>query len=303
MSVCGKKVLVLGSGGASVTAVCVLRELGANVITISRNGKCNYNNICEHSDAAVIVNATPVGMYPNNGYSPVDLNIFPKIEGVLDMIYNPSRTTLLQQAEQKNIVAENGLWMLVAQAKEAAEWFTSLPLSDDTIESVHKIMRLRMENIVLIGMPGSGKTTIGTMLASRLNRTFADSDLAIAKTAGKSIPEIFEEGGETAFRKTETEVLESLGKSSGLVIATGGGCITRPENYPLLHQNSKIIWVKRNIDSLPIDGRPLSQSNNLTEMYAKRAPLYAHFCDYTVDNNGSPAETVNQIINLLQLEA
>lgn len=298
----GKKVLVLGSGGASNTAVAVLEELGAKVIVISRSGENNYSNLHLHADAAIIVNTTPVGMYPNTGVSPVDLELFPELEGVLDVVYNPARTQLLMDAEQRDLVTMNGLWMLVAQAKESAEWFTGAPLSDDRIAAIHKILKAQMENIVLIGMPGSGKSTVGQLLAQRLERAFIDADTAIIQHAGMPIPEIFAQQGEEGFRQIETKVLADLGKRSGLIIATGGGCVTRPENYPLLRQNGTIIWLERDIALLPTDGRPLSQSGKLTEMYQHRKPLYERFADIAADNGADPADTVQHILNILEVD-
>lgn len=300
LSLNGKKVLILGSGGASNTAVHVLEELGADVIVISRTGVNNYDNLRIHCDAAVIVNATPVGMYPNTDESPVDLSLFSRLEGVLDLIYNPARTKLLQEAEKRDILSENGLWMLVAQAKEAAEYFTGTSLSDDLISGIHQTLSAQMRNIVLVGMPGCGKTTVGKILADQTGKTFADSDALITELARKSIPQIFEQDGEESFRLWETKALEQLGKQSGLVIATGGGCVTRPENYPLLHQNGVILWLKRDPDLLPTDGRPLSQSGRLQDMYAVRKPLYKAFSDIMIDNNCSAGETVRSILSSLE---
>lgn len=296
-----KKVLVLGSGGASATAVAVLEELGATVIVISRTGENNYSNLSKHKDAAVIVNATPVGMYPNTQESPVDLECFPNLEGVLDIVYNPANTALLHQAEKRGLITENGLWMLVAQAKESAEWFTGSTVSDELIPEIHGILRKQMMNIVLIGMPGSGKSTIGALLACRLNKIFVDADEEIIKKAGCTIPEIFSASGEEGFRKIETEVLHELGKSSGLVIATGGGCVTRNENYPLLHCNGTIILLRRELHLLPTDGRPLSQTGKLEEMYRVRKPLYEEFADYSVDNIDIN-KTVDAVLTILEQE-
>lgn len=298
IDVVDKKVLVLGSGGASVTAVAVLEDRGANVTVISRNGPDNYTNLEKHRTAALIVNTTPVGMYPETGLSPVDLDYFPFLEGVIDVIYNPARTQLLLDAEKKGLITENGLWMLVAQAKESAEWFTGKQISDDRISEIYSLLRTKMENIILVGMPGCGKTTIGRLLAEKLGRKFVDADEEISRQAGMSIPDIFITLGETGFRKIETNVLRSLCMKSGLVIATGGGCVTKSENYPILHQNGKIIWVKRNIDLLPVTGRPLSQQTKLADMYHIRKPLYEAFSDICVDNNRSIEETVNNMLNL-----
>lgn len=300
IAVSGKKVLVLGSGGASNTAVKVLEDMGAHVIIISRSGENNYQNLSLHRDASVIVNTTPVGMYPNTGVSPVDLREFPHLTGVLDMIYNPARTQFLLDAETLGLSNANGLWMLVAQAKESAEYFCGHPLPDALIEEVYQKLSNQMQNLVLIGMPGCGKSTIGQALAQSLNHPFVDADKEIEFLAGMSIPEIFASGGESAFRILETKVLESLGKRSGLVIATGGGCVTRPENYPLLHQNSRIFWLQRDLDRLPTDGRPLSQSNDLHELYARRKGLYEAFADHSIDNNGDLTQTLCQIAAILE---
>lgn len=300
ITVSGKKVLVLGSGGASNTAVKVLQDMGANVIIISRSGENNYTNLHLHKDTSVIVNTTPVGMYPNTGSAPVDLRQFPQLEGVLDMIYNPARTKLLLDAQSLRLPYENGLWMLVAQAKEAAEYFGEKPLDDSVIASVHHKLSSQMQNIVLVGMPGCGKSTIGAILSEALQRTFVDADIEIEKSAGKPIPQVFAEDGEEVFREWETKVLEQLGKQSGLIIATGGGCVTKERNYPLLHQNGIIFWIQRNIDRLPTDGRPLSQSSKLSDMYRKRKPMYERFADHQVSNNNTAQDTVSAILNILE---
>lgn len=296
LSVADKKVLVLGSGGASATVTAVLSEAGANTIVISRSGSNNYTNLYLHEDASVIVNTTPVGMYPNTLVSPIDISLFPSLEGVLDVIYNPARTQLLLDAESRNLITMNGLWMLVAQAKESAEWFMGRSLSDSVISSIYDTLNRQMQNLILIGMPGSGKTTVGQLLAKKLDRIFVDLDAEIEKAAGVSIPEIFKKGGETGFRKLESNVIAEFGKQSSLVISTGGGCVTIPENYPDLHQNSTIYWIKRNIGLLPIEGRPLSQTNSLEEMYRIRKPMYEAFADHIIDNNTTPDDAVNQIL-------
>lgn len=296
----GKKALVLGSGGTSNTAVKALIDLGAEVVIISRSGENNYDNLYLHADASVIVNTTPVGMYPKTGVAPVDLKAFPKLEGVLDVIYNPARTQLLLDAEAMGLPNENGLWMLVAQAKEAAEYFTGAPIADSAIARIHQKLSAQMQNIVLIGMPGCGKSTVAAALAEKLGRQAVDADAEIVKLAGKSIPDIFSEDGEEVFRNWESKVLETLGKQSGLVIATGGGCVTKPRNYPLLHQNGSIFWLQRDITLLPTDGRPLSLSNKLTDLYAARRPLYEAFSDCAVDNNGSIEETIDAILGYLE---
>ena len=300
LTVAGKKVLVLGSGGTSNMAVRALEDLGAKAIVISRSGENNYQTLSLHADAAVVVNATPVGMYPNVGIAPVNLEVFPALEGVLDVVYNPARTQLLLDAEKLGLPCENGLWMLVAQAKEAAEYFAGKPLPDSLIASIHHKLSAQMRNIVLIGMPGCGKSTIGRRLADRLGRTFVDADAEIEALAEKAIPAIFAEDGEEAFRSWETQVCQNLGKQSGLVIATGGGCVTQQRNYPLLHQNGNLFWLQRDLRILPTDGRPLSQANKLQDMYQIRKPMYEAFADYTIDNNGSADATAAHILACLE---
>ena len=295
----GRKVLVLGSGGTSNMVVTALRDLSAVPIVISRSGENNYDNLERHADASVIVNTTPVGMYPNTGISPIDLRLFPKLEGVLDVVYNPAKTKLLLDAEALGIPNANGLWMLVAQAKEASEYFTGKKLSDEVIGKIHRTLSHQMKNLILIGMPGCGKSTIGAALAQRLGRKFVDADEEVVKSAGKSIPEIFAQDGEEAFRQWETAALNSLGKQSGLVIATGGGCVTQNRNFAALHQNGYIIWLERDLTLLPTDGRPLSQSNRLEEMYKLRKPMYEAFADIRVENAGNPEQTVKEILSQL----
>ena len=295
-----KKVLILGSGGASATAVAVMEDLGADVIVISRGGENNYNNLYTmHTDAAIIVNTTPVGMYPNTDVSPINIFEFPALEGVLDVIYNPTNTMLLQLAQESGVYGMSGLWMLVAQAKEASEWFQNCTIPDEKITQIHNLVRAQVENIVLIGMPGCGKTTVGKALADKLGRQFFDADAEIAKKANMSIPEIFAKEGEDGFRSREIKVLSELGKQSGLVIATGGGCVTQAVNHSNLHQNGRIFWLKRQISQLPTDGRPLSQKGNLEEMYRIRKPLYESFADVIIENE-TVEKTVQQIMEAIQ---
>ena len=301
LDISGKKALVLGSGGASNTGCAVLNDAGAEVVIISRSGENNYTNLHLHKDAALIVNTTPVGMYPNTGIAPVDLEQFPNLQGVLDVVYNPARTKLLLDAEKNtNLVCANGLLMLVAQAKEAAEWFTDASISDDVIEPILHTLENQMQNIILIGMPGCGKPTIGKLLAESTGKAFVDSDEQIVALAGKSIPEIFADDGEAVFRDWETTALAQLAKQSGLVIATGGGCVTRECNYGLLHQNGRIFWLQRDLNLLPVDGRPLSQANKLEVLYKIRKPMYEAFADHTVSNRNDPDSTVRQILRILE---
>ena len=300
LNVQGKKALVLGSGGAGVTASAVLTDLGATVITISRNGDHNYNNLHLHQDASIIVNATPVGMYPNNGTAPIALSAFPNLEGVLDVIYNPSKTELLFEAEDRGLIALNGLYMLVAQAKESAEYFCGNTISNEKIKDVYCSLKLQMENIILIGMPGSGKSTIGAMVAKALGRQFVDTDQLIVERVKMSIPDYMEKYGLERFRQEESSVIRDISKQSGLIIATGGGCVTREDNYRPLHQNGTVIWVNRPICKLSTEGRPLSVSGNLEDMYTARSPLYSHFADLQIDNNAEPEKAVETILKALK---
>lgn len=288
VSPAGKKALVFGSGGASLAVIAALRDLGANpIVNISRSGENHYGNLSLHSDAQILVNTTPLGMYPNTGVSPAGLDGFPHCEAVLDIVYNPVRPRFLLDAEAHGIPCAGGLTMLVAQAKASAEQFAGVAIPDSRTNEIVDILQKQMQNIILIGMPGCGKSTVGRRLARLLNRPFVDADNVIAETAGKSIPEIFSEAGEAGFRKRETDVLADLGKRSGTVIATGGGCITRPENYPLLHQNGVIIWIQRALEQLPTDGRPLSQVYTQQTLYEQRKHLYAAFADRIVQNDES----------------
>lgn len=298
----GKKCLVLGSGGASEVAVRVLKDSGADVVVISRSGENNYNNLHRHKNAAIIVNTTPVGMYPDCGVVPVDISAFPRLESVLDVVNNPARTKLLMDKEQKGIVAMNGLWMLVSQAKEASSVMTEVPVSEEKTEEVYQILRKQMENIVPIGMPDRGKSSVGQLIAEKTGKIFVDTDMEIEKMAQKTIPRIFAEDGETAFRGLETRVLAAVGKQSGLVIATGG-CVTQERNYLLLHQNGTCFWLQRDMEVLPVDGRPLSQAQNLDEMHAARKPLYGAFADRITDKKsaGKPADFIYFLRNTRSL--
>lgn len=294
----GEKALVLGTGGASQTVQAVLRAAGAEVAVLSRRGESNYATLPRHADARLVVNATPVGMYPNNGERLIDLSQLPQCRCVLDLIYNPARTRLLLDAAARGIRCENGLSMLVAQAKRAAELFTGRDIPDAACTDILRRMEAQMHNLILVGMPGSGKTTVGSLLAVSLGRPFYDADGEIEKKLGCSIPAFFAQRGEAAFRAVETEVLAELGKRSGCVIATGGGCVTRGENYDLLHQNGEIIWLRRSLTELPVEGRPVSQSRSLPELYREREPAYRRFADFCVENEAAPEAAVEKIKEL-----
>ena len=301
IQVAGKKALVLGSGGASHTVVAVLQDLGAGSVTvISRSEENNYENLHRHVDTDILVNTTPVGMYPDNGRSPVELDRFPNLQGVLDIVYNPIRTKLLLDAEERNIPCAGGLGMLVAQAKRASELFTGTAIPDHKVEEITKILQKQMRNIVLIGMPGCGKTTVAQALHQSLGLPVADADREIVLENGMEIPEIFQKFGEDGFRQRESRVLARLGKATGQILSTGGGCVTRQENYAPLRQNGLVLWLQRDLDRLPTDGRPLSQAGSLEKMYELREPLYKKFSHYTIDNNGSLEDTLHAIEEVLK---
>ena len=296
ISFAGAKTVVLGSGGASRTAVACARSQGAReTVVISRSGPDNYENLARHADADIVVNATPVGTCPGNGASPVDLTAFPRCRGVLDLVYNPRRTALLLQAEALGIPHSDGLPMLVDQARAAEEHFFDRTIPESETERILAQLRRETCNIVLIGMPGSGKSTVGALLAELTGREAVDIDQRIEARAGRSIPEIFAQGGEAAFRTLEQEETAEAGKLSGKILLTGGGVVKTPANYAALHQNGRIYQLLRDLDALPTDGRPLSQGADLAAMWAQRAPLYERFRDAAADNNGAAADTAAAI--------
>lgn len=293
----GKKVVILGSGGTSRTAQAAARELGAaQIVVVSRKGEDNYANLSRHRDAGVLINTSPVGMYPNCGVAPVSLEEFPALAGVLDVIYNPLRTALLMEAEKRGIPASCGLPMLVAQARRAAELFTDSRIDSRRTEEVLAALTRRVENIVLIGMPGCGKSAVGRALARALEKEFVDLDRLIEEEARKPIPRIFAEEGEAAFRDLESRIVRKAGARTGCVLSTGGGVVTRPENYAPLHQNGVIVHIVRPLEKLPTAGRPVSQSTDLHTLWRRREPLYRSFADLTVDNGGPMEETVCKIL-------
>jgi len=283
IDVSGTKALVLGSGGASAAVCFALEGMNCKPVVISRSGENNYHNLHLHQDAEIIVNTTPLGMYPGNGKSPVDLSQFPACKGVLDVVYNPSRTRLFLQAEELNIPCASGLYMLVAQAKRSSEQFMDRPIEDSLIGEIYDTLSMSMQNIILIGMPGCGKTTTAKKLRKVTGREVFDADKEFTAKFGRTPSDVIKQDGEPAFRDMEHEIIAELGKKSGVIIATGGGVVTREENYPSLHQNGLIVWLKRNIFSLPTNNRPLSQTTSLSDMYAKREPLYSAFADLVID--------------------
>ena len=296
INVSGKKALLFGNGGAAATIKAVLADRGIGETVIIDKDDNTPENLMRHTDTCLVINASPVGMYPNNRKAVVDLSRFPKCEAVLDIVYNPARTELILQAEALGITAVGGLSMLVAQAARGFELFTSNTYEEGIIEAIiNKICR-DTQSIILVGMPSSGKSTIGSLLAEKLSRSFFDADTEFEKMHGITPAEAINTLGEPKFREMESATLAELGKISGAVIATGGGAVTREENYPSLHQNGIIVYLKRDLDKLSTEGRPLSQKKGLAELFEKRKAAYERFADITIENNGTPEETA---VNLL----
>lgn len=294
----GRRVAVLGSGGTSLTAQAVATDAGAASVTVvSRSGPVRYDELGPARDCDLLVNTTPVGMFPGNGSAPVSLDGFPRCAGVLDVIYNPLRTALVQQAEARGVPAAGGLYMLAAQAAEAYRIFTGAPLPAGALATVYADLLREVENIVLIGMPGSGKSTLGRLLAERLGRPLLDTDAAAAEQAGKSVPAIFAQDGEPAFRAFERAAAAACGKQKGAVIATGGGVVLSEDNVRALRQNGRLFFLRRPLEALETVGRPLSTGPAaLRRMYAARLPLYRAACDVEIDNTGAPERAVQQIL-------
>lgn len=292
----GRKVVILGSGGTSLTARAAAQACGAReIVVVSRRGADSYENLDRHADAEIVVNTTPVGMYPRTGESAVDLTGFPACRGVLDVVYNPRRTALLLQAEARGLPCSDGLPMLVFQATAAEEYFFDRKIDPAENQRILALLRREMENIVLIGMPGCGKSTVGAALAALTRREAVDLDAEIEKVAGKSIPAIFAQDGEPAFRAVERKMAEQFGRESKKILICGGGIVKDPRNYGFLHQNGRIYQLARSLEKLPTNGRPLSQGADLTAMAAEREPLYRRFRDALIDNNGAPADAADAI--------
>lgn len=291
----GRRVLVLGSGGTSKTARLAAKRLGAKEITVvSRRGEVNYENVYEIcKDFEIIINTTPVGMYPNVGVAPIDLSRFARLSGVADVVYNPLKTKLLQDAEALNIPCVGGLYMLAAQGHRAAEVFLGEKLPEALIGSAVRSVSNSLSNIILIGMPGSGKSTVGKIVAEALSRKFVDTDEEIEKRYGAP-GAIITERGEDVFRELEMQVVADVAKESGLVIATGGGVVEREQNRRFLSQNGKIFLIERSLDALATDGRPLSK--NISALYERRRDKYLRFADEKIENSGAASETAENVI-------
>ena len=297
VSLAGKKVLILGSGNTSETAEYLAKENGAGcVVKISRSGEDNYENIERHADAAFLVNTTPVGTYPGNEDGLVDLSLFPSLEGVQEVIYNPFKTRLALQAEDRGLPVATGLDMLVGQAAYSAEVFHGVLPPAETVDRIVREILSEDRNIVLVGMPACGKTTIGRALAAALGKGFVDTDDLIVRKYGE-IPEIFAKQGEDTFRIYESEVVAEVSKQHGLVIATGGGAVLKERNRLNLRQNGRIVYLRRDLSALSDEGRPLSKGGRIASLYRERDPIYRSLAEMTVENKGSVDDVVEKILS------
>ena len=298
ISLRGKKVVILGSGGTSLTAreACRVQKARETVV-VSRSGPVTYEKLYSgHTDAEILINATPVGMYPRNLQSPVDISRFPHLAGVADVIYNPARTALMAAAEEAGIPCVGGLWMLAAQGYYAAELFLNRKLSEEKIGEAWHAVRKQCLNLVLVGMPGCGKTTQGRRIAAETGRRFVDLDEEIERRYGP-IPEIFAARGEQAFRDMESEIVREFGRESGCVIATGGGAVLRAENRTALRQNGVVAWLKRPAEQLDRQGRPLSTGmERLKQMEKERLPLYRECADFSAEVQEKAEETTRALM-------
>ena len=303
ISLRGKKVLVLGSGGASLTAQAAARREGAREIVVLSHSDLDHCAFIDHRDAEALVNATPVGMWPDLEGLSMNLRNLPAVTDVADVIYNPGRTSLLLQAEEldrepryhRQLRWTGGLPMLVQQAKRAEELFFDRLIPDEETERITARLWREMTNLVLIGMPGSGKTTVGRRLADLSGKSFVDVDEEIVRAAGRTIPEIFAREGEEAFRMLENRILKEVCSKSGQVIATGGGVVLHMENWNTMRRTGRVYWLKRRLEDLATEGRPLSKPGNLAKMEQTRGPLYDGAAEASVWNDTGPAEAAGRI--------
>lgn len=299
-----KTVLILGTGGASLTVKAVVEDMGAKeIISVSRTGAVNYDNVYDYQNADVIINTTPVGMYPHNGERVIDLSRFPALSGCLDLIYNPSLTPFLYDAENLGVPYANGLTMLVAQAHMSAEKFIDSHIPGEKIEQIVTQLASVRKNIVLIGMPGCGKSTVSALLGQALKREVVDTDSLVVENEKRSIPEIFASDGEEYFRACETKAVSDCTKKSTLIIATGGGAVLREENRYFIKQNSFVVWLKRDFNRLAMEGRPLSKSiDDIKKIEQVRTPVYASLADAEIEVDDDPQVTLSKILEAVKGE-
>lgn len=299
-----KTVLILGTGGASLTVKAVVADMGAKeIISVSRTGAVNYDNVYDYQNADVIINTTPVGMYPHNGERVIDLSRFPVLSGCLDLIYNPSLTPFLYDAKNLGVPYANGLTMLVAQAHMSAEKFIDSHIPEEKIELIVAELASVRKNIVLIGMPGCGKSTVSALLGQALKREVVDTDSLVVENEKRSIPEIFASDGEEYFRACETKAVSDCTKKSTLIIATGGGAVLREENRYFIKQNSFVVWLKRDFNRLAMEGRPLSKSiDDIKKIEQVRIPIYSSLADAQIEVDDDPQVTLSKILEAVKGE-
>ncbi len=305
----GKKALVLGSGGASVTVKAALEQLGADVTVISRSGPDDYDHLDRHADAQIIANTTPVGMFPSDDGCPIDISLFHSLSGVIDVIYNPLSTRLVTEARKRGVPAEGGLYMLAAQAVCASALFLGKADSESSLDtalcdSVFRSVLAQKQNIVLIGMPSSGKSTVGARISELTGRELVDTDVLISEKTGRAITEIFATDGETAFRALEREAVAEVSRRSGIIIATGGGAVLDPRNVDKLKQNGVLFFLDRPLGLLCATAdRPLSRdASALARRYEERYPVYTSVCDVRVPGEGSVNEVAELVLGGIQNE-
>lgn len=298
----GKKVLILGTGGTSKTARAAAQQLGAaEVYRLSRSGREDAVTYEEarrlHGDAAVLINTTPCGMYPAVEDCPLDPADFPRLEGVVDAVYNPLRTNLVLSARERGIPAQGGLYMLAAQAVYAGALFRGCQAAQADIDLAYRTVLRQVENIVLIGMPSAGKTTVGQLLARRTGKKFTDTDTLAEQRIGMTIADYFRTSGEEAFRAREQETVAEVSAVGGQIIATGGGAILRRENLTALRRNGLLVFLDRPIEQLTATvDRPLASDREaLRRRYEERYALYRAAADVYIKNDGSPEEAADQI--------
>lgn len=293
-----KSIMILGTGGTSLTATAVCKRAGAKeVIYVSRGGEINYEN-CYQKSVDVIINTTPVGMYPNVDSSPVDLSKFKGLEGVFDCIYNPLRTNLILQAERLGVNCSGGLPMLVAQGLKAEEIWLGKEIEKNRYEEVLSIIENQKRNIVLIGMPSCGKTTVARLLSQKTDKEVVDTDELVFKMQGKKPSQIIEEFGEKHFRDVESLAVKEASESFGVIIATGGGAILREENVTALKRNGVLFYLERAVEKLIDDDRPLSKNGAISRLFEIRKPIYEGVCDKKVSNDGDIEHTAREILAL-----
>lgn len=304
LELAGKRALVFGGhGGAGTTCMAVLADLGMEPIAMGRTGEVTYEDLPRFADAALAVNATPAGMYPSCPGAPCTLDALPHLEAVVDIVYNPARTGLMMEAERRGIPVAGGLLMLVAQAAGSLHGFTGEDYSAERIAAVTNELGYEMQNIALIGMPGAGKTRVGQRIAQRLGREHIDLDWALEERLGCSCSTFITERGEAAFRREETALLGEVARRGGIVLSCGGGVVTRAENYPLLHQNSRIVMLDRPLGELSSKGRPVSQRDGVQKLAEERMPRYRSWADVVVTSRDSADATARAAIAQLVRES